>query len=155
MTYKDFLIQMRGKLTKRQLEIGKLVASGLLNKQIGYQLGIEEQSVKNHLRCVYHNSDSNGDGSHSSRIKLSENFDISSGSPNFHLVEFLTEMDWDIIEDVYNGLTNEEIAAKRGISKCTVSYHISRSHEKLELSDGNKRVQLAICYRQFISHEPD
>jgi DNA-binding NarL/FixJ family response regulator len=39
-------------LTHRESEILQLVARGLTNKQIGYLLGISEQTVKNHLTSL-------------------------------------------------------------------------------------------------------
>jgi DNA-binding NarL/FixJ family response regulator len=39
-------------LTQRESEILNLVARGLTNKQIGYLLGISEQTVKNHLTSL-------------------------------------------------------------------------------------------------------
>ena len=47
-------------LTERQQEIVKWLAQGLSNKQIAFQLGISEQTVKNHIsnamqRCKVNN----------------------------------------------------------------------------------------------------
>lgn len=41
------------KLTKRQLEIVRLIARGLSNKDIATGLGISEDGVKFHLRSVF------------------------------------------------------------------------------------------------------
>ena len=41
------------KLTPRELELMELVRQGFTNKQIAGQLGISEQTVKNHLSNVY------------------------------------------------------------------------------------------------------
>lgn len=43
----------KGELTPRQREIVALVAQGLAAKQIGRQLGIAEQTVKNILNDAY------------------------------------------------------------------------------------------------------
>jgi DNA-binding NarL/FixJ family response regulator len=40
-------------LTNRESEVLKLVASGFLNKDIGYMLKISERTVKNHLFNIY------------------------------------------------------------------------------------------------------
>lgn len=40
-------------LTKRQVQVLKMAADGLLNKQIAIELGISPQTVKNHLYAVY------------------------------------------------------------------------------------------------------
>lgn len=41
-------------LTKRELEVLRLVGSGLANKQIARRLGITERTVKAHLTSVFH-----------------------------------------------------------------------------------------------------
>ena len=40
-------------LTKRQTEVLKLIARGLSNKEIGYEVGISEQTVKNHASVIF------------------------------------------------------------------------------------------------------
>lgn len=40
-------------LTAREIEVSRLIASGLSNKQIGEQLKISEQTVKNHTYTIY------------------------------------------------------------------------------------------------------
>ncbi len=42
------LQDLHGRLSKREQEVMALVVKGLLNKQIGYQLGISEVTVKVH-----------------------------------------------------------------------------------------------------------
>ena len=39
-------------LSKRQTDVIKLRASGLMNKQIAYELGISEQTVKEHITAL-------------------------------------------------------------------------------------------------------
>jgi DNA-binding NarL/FixJ family response regulator len=46
-------------LSKRELEILKLIAMGNLNKDIGYKLKIKERTVKNHLTNIYRKLDCN------------------------------------------------------------------------------------------------
>ena len=41
------------KLSKRELEVAKLVAQGLANRQIGRSLFIQEDTVENHLTHIY------------------------------------------------------------------------------------------------------
>lgn len=140
-----------GYVTEREKEILKLAASGRLNKQIAYELGIEERTVKNHLTSAYRKLHYHG---HGSRIKSSlQNYGISSELPNPDLLESLTEMDWNIIEDVSKDLRNGEIAAKRHRSKQCVSKHLHNIYETLKLDDGNARVQLVNWYKSVISHE--
>lgn len=40
---------MKKQLTRRELEVLRLVAQGLANKQIAKQLGVSQYTVKNHL----------------------------------------------------------------------------------------------------------
>lgn len=41
------------RLTKREVEILKLLAEGLFNKEIAYQLSISEKTVKNHVSNIF------------------------------------------------------------------------------------------------------
>jgi DNA-binding NarL/FixJ family response regulator len=43
----------RGVLTCRELEVVRLVASGLRNKEIAWELHLSEQTVKNHLSRIF------------------------------------------------------------------------------------------------------
>jgi DNA-binding NarL/FixJ family response regulator len=40
-------------LTGREIEILKLLASGMANKQIAFKLGISEKTVRNHVSNMY------------------------------------------------------------------------------------------------------
>lgn len=40
-------------LSKREIEVLKLVAIGMFNKEIGTELGISERTVKNHLSSIF------------------------------------------------------------------------------------------------------
>lgn len=40
-------------LTMREIEILKMIAAGLANKQIGYRLEISEKTVRNHVTAIY------------------------------------------------------------------------------------------------------
>ena len=46
---RDVKKSMIDSLTKRELEILKLIAQGLLNKEIAAMLNISERTVKNHI----------------------------------------------------------------------------------------------------------
>ena len=46
-------------LSKREIEVLKLVAVGMFNKEIGVELGISERTVKNHLSSIFKKIDSN------------------------------------------------------------------------------------------------
>jgi len=43
----------RGVLTRRELEILKLLVQGKRNRQIAVELGLKEQTVKNELRMIF------------------------------------------------------------------------------------------------------
>jgi DNA-binding NarL/FixJ family response regulator len=40
-------------LTKREIEVLKLIAEGLFNKEIAYMLAISEKTVKNHVSNIF------------------------------------------------------------------------------------------------------
>ncbi|WP_455717327.1 response regulator transcription factor [Anaerosporobacter sp.] len=40
-------------LTKREIEVLKLLAEGLFNKEIAYKLSISEKTVKNHVSNIF------------------------------------------------------------------------------------------------------
>ena len=40
-------------LTKREIEVLKAIAAGLLNKEIATNLGISERTVKNHISNIF------------------------------------------------------------------------------------------------------
>ena len=40
-------------LTKREIEVLKLIAEGLFNKEIAYMLNISEKTVKNHVSNIF------------------------------------------------------------------------------------------------------
>lgn len=46
------------KLSKREIEVLKLVAFGMFNKEIGTKLGISERTVKNHMSSIFKKIDS-------------------------------------------------------------------------------------------------
>lgn len=45
-------------LSKREIEVLKLAAVGMFNKEIGVELGISERTVKNHLSSIFKKIDS-------------------------------------------------------------------------------------------------
>ena len=45
-------------LSKREIEVLKLVAVGMFNKEIGVELGISERTVKNHISSIFKKIDS-------------------------------------------------------------------------------------------------
>ena len=47
------IIQEDDKLTKREIEVLKLLAEGLFNKEIAYKLDISEKTVKNHVSNIF------------------------------------------------------------------------------------------------------
>jgi DNA-binding NarL/FixJ family response regulator len=43
----------QGPLTSREKDILRLMSRGLMNKEIAYELGIGEATVKNHITSIY------------------------------------------------------------------------------------------------------
>lgn len=56
---RDIDMQNMQKLSKREIEVLKLVAVGMFNKEIGKKLGISERTVKNHMSSIFKKIDSN------------------------------------------------------------------------------------------------
>lgn len=56
---RDLDAEKLDKLSKREIEVLKLVAIGMFNKEIGKKLGISERTVKNHLSSIFKKIDSN------------------------------------------------------------------------------------------------
>ena len=55
---RDLDAERLGQLSKREIEVLKLVAVGMFNKEIGVELGISERTVKNHLSSIFKKIDS-------------------------------------------------------------------------------------------------
>ena len=55
---KDLDAERLEQLSKREIEVLKLVAVGMFNKEIGVELGISERTVKNHLSSIFKKIDS-------------------------------------------------------------------------------------------------
>ncbi len=45
--------EIKSCLTKREMEVLKLIAAGLYNKEIAYKLKISEKTVKNHISSIF------------------------------------------------------------------------------------------------------
>lgn len=54
---RDIMNEKVGVLTKREIEVLKLVASGLFNKEIASKLDISERTVKNHISNIFRKID--------------------------------------------------------------------------------------------------
>lgn len=50
---KVFISQEEDTLTRREIEVLKLLAEGLFNKEIAYKLSISEKTVKNHVSSIF------------------------------------------------------------------------------------------------------
>lgn len=50
---RDLENQKQDKLSDREIEVLKLVAIGMFNKEIGEKLGISERTVKNHMSSIF------------------------------------------------------------------------------------------------------
>ncbi len=49
--------------------------------------------------------------------------------------DLLTPTEWAVVEWVRHGLTNRQIAARRGVSADAVKFHVGNALAKLGLSD--------------------
>lgn len=50
---KNDIVSVAKKLTRREIEVLKLITEGLLNKEIAHQLCISEKTVKNHISNIF------------------------------------------------------------------------------------------------------
>ncbi len=64
-------------------------------------------------------------------------------------IDFLTERQFEILLLIKDGLTNDVIARRLGISKNTVACHIQRMF--LRLRTPNRAAAVALYYRRFPS----
>ena len=55
---RDLDAEKMNRLSKREIEVLKLVAVGMFNKEIGKKLGISERTVKNHMSSIFKKIDS-------------------------------------------------------------------------------------------------
>ena len=55
---RDLDAEKMDRLSKREIEVLKLVAVGMFNKEIGKKLGISERTVKNHMSSIFKKIDS-------------------------------------------------------------------------------------------------
>lgn len=55
---RDLDVEKMDRLSKREIEVLKLVAVGMFNKEIGKKLGISERTVKNHMSSILKKIDS-------------------------------------------------------------------------------------------------
>jgi two-component system, LuxR family, response regulator FixJ len=69
-------------LTPREREVFILIASGMLNKQVGAELGPSEQTVKKHRARVMNKM---GAGSLADLVRMAESLGIKSNSPESRL----------------------------------------------------------------------
>ena len=53
MSDKNNVLNCEDTLTKREVEVLKLLAEGLFNKEIAYMLAISEKTVKNHVSNIF------------------------------------------------------------------------------------------------------
>lgn len=54
---RDMITEKVNDLTKREMEVLKLIANGMLNKEIAGQLHISERTVKNHISNIFRKID--------------------------------------------------------------------------------------------------
>jgi DNA-binding NarL/FixJ family response regulator len=76
----DSASQSDGALTPRQRDVLQLAALGMSNRQIGEQLSIAEQTVKNHLTAAMRRL-SRHDRSHAVAVAIDEGLIFVESSP--------------------------------------------------------------------------
>src|SRR5712675_1039051 len=69
-------------LSRRELQIAHLIDSGLTNKQIGRELGIEAATVKNHVHNMCEKLDVHRRGEAAARIRAISRAQLSASAPD-------------------------------------------------------------------------
>jgi len=54
------LVASKSLLTGREVQIMRYIADGNTNREIGYILGISEETAKTHVRTIFRKLDANG-----------------------------------------------------------------------------------------------
>lgn len=104
----------------------------------GYILKQDFESVLPALKAVYSGQSVFGNEIVNSIPRL-----LNAPDENAYETANISEKEKEIIEEIANGLSNKEIAAKLFLSEGTVRNYISNILEKLDLRD---RTQIAIFY---------
>jgi DNA-binding NarL/FixJ family response regulator len=74
---------------------------------------------------------------------------LSLKAINKHLVKPLSEREFEILNDIYDGKTNQQMAESFYLSVNTIKTHIANIYGKLEV---NSRTAAIIILRQYIRH---
>ena len=67
--------------------------------------------------------------------------------------DLLTPMEWTTVEWVRHGLTNRQIAERRGVSADAVKFHVANVLGKLGLASGDRGVEFVSAPHMIHRHE--
>lgn len=127
-------------LTRRELDILRLVPKGMSNRRISRILGISEKTVKNHLSTIYAKIGASG---RTQAALYAMRADQTAGpaiqSPDG--VRRLTSRETDVLRLITEGMSNRKIAQRLAISEKTVKNHLSAIYTKIGATD---RTQAAL-----------
>jgi DNA-binding NarL/FixJ family response regulator len=136
------------KLSSGQKRIVCFIWQGKKNKEIGFEIGLGEQTVKNYLRDIF---DEVGVFSRGELALWADEHIDSLSKIQINKIEstvVFTEMEKRVLREFLKGISSEEISKSFGIKYKTVKSHLNRVYKKLRVRHGAKAVKVIIWLKQ-------
>ncbi|CCK32369.1 hypothetical protein BN159_7990 [Streptomyces davaonensis JCM 4913] len=130
-------------LTRRELDILRLVPKGMSNRKISRILGISEKTVKNHLSTIYAKIGATGRTQAALYAMRADQVAVVPVRPPEGGVRRLTSRETDVLRLITEGMSNRRIAQNLAISEKTVKNHLSAIYTKIGATD---RTQAALYF---------
>ncbi|MFH9005891.1 response regulator transcription factor [Streptomyces afghaniensis] len=130
-------------LTRRELDVLRLVPEGMSNRRISRILGISEKTVKNHLSAIYTKTGTTG---RTQAALYAVRADLACrpagrASPD---TRRLTSREKDVLRLITEGMSNRKIAQHLAISEKTVKNHLSAIYTKTGTTDRTQAALYAV-----------
>ncbi|GLW46828.1 hypothetical protein Stsp02_24900 [Streptomyces sp. NBRC 14336] len=130
-------------LTRRELDILRLVPQGMTNRRISRILGISEKTVKNHLSTIYAKIGASGRTQAALYAMRADQAGLPEQRPEGVR---LTSRETDVLRLITEGLTNRGIAQSLAISEKTVKNHLSAIYTKIGATDRTQAALYAVSH---------